>query len=782
MTPERWARVKEIFGAVQEKADPERAGYLDTLCGADGVLRREVERLLAYDDESLVSPAADLLEQAARELAVGDQLSHYRVEAKLGEGGMGAVYRAYDTRLHRLVALKVLPPGRLADTESKHRLLREARAASALNHPNIVGIHEVGAEGGMDFIAMEFVEGKTLGELIGRKGLKLKEALKYAIQMADALAAAHSAGIVHRDLKPGNVMVTADGRAKVLDFGLAKLTEFASATSEDTAQTERPSTDAGLIVGTVNYMSPEQAEGKKVDTRSDIFSFGSLLYELLTGRRPFRRDTPVLTLAAILHLEPAPLPADIPHDLEKIVSRCLRKDPARRFQHMADVKVELEELKEESDSGQPAREASLEPATRGRSWVLAVGLAAGLAIAAILWFRPGLFGIPRTQAPLAPTPFTSYPGDESYPSFSPDGSQVAFAWNGEAQDNLDIYVKMIGTEKPLRLTTNPGPESYPVWSPDGRWIAFMRPLAPNKVALYGVSPLGGAERKLAEVGSPSGIGETGSFPFPGQLAGPYHCWSQDGKWLVVVDRDSPNESFGLFAFSPDTGERRRLTLPEDRFIGDSNPAISPDGRTLAYSRIAAAGIADVYSLALSADLHPQGQPRKLTSGPGMHLFPAWTADGKDIVYYLGFHPRFGALWRLRADGTGAPQPLTFAGQSVHYPAVSRNGDRLVFVRVLYDPNIWRMGVPARSHEAVAPARFIASTHVDMAPQYSPDGKKIAFMSDRPAVQRFGYARAMVQIQCALLPFVVRSRELRGGLRMAGRLLFIQVLGVAGTFM
>jgi tRNA A-37 threonylcarbamoyl transferase component Bud32/tetratricopeptide (TPR) repeat protein len=314
---------------------------------------------------------------------IGRIISHYEVLEKLGEGGMGVVYKARDARLKRFVALKVLPPEKVTDPERKRRFVQEARAASALNHPNIVTVYDIDQAEGVDFIAMEYVEGKTLGELIGRKGLKLSEALKYAVQIADALAKAHAAGIVHRDLKPGNVMVTGDGRVKVLDFGLAKLTETPPAGPEDSTLTERQSTELGLIVGTAAYMSPEQAEGKKVDARSDIFSFGSVLYEMLTGRRAFRRDSPALTLAAILHLEPAPLPDGTPQELERVVARCLRKDPARRFQHIGDVKVELEEVKGESDSGKlvggqvPARTGKirfLRPALAAAAvFVLAVG-------------------------------------------------------------------------------------------------------------------------------------------------------------------------------------------------------------------------------------------------------------------------------------------------------------------------------------------------------------------------------------------------------------------------
>jgi eukaryotic-like serine/threonine-protein kinase len=282
---------------------------------------------------------------------VGKTIRHYQILDKLGEGGMGVVYKARDTHLDRFVAIKVLPPERVADPERKRRFVQEAKAASALNHPNIVHVYDIDQQGGVDYIAMEYVQGKTLSQLIGRKGLKLSEALKYGVQIADALGRAHAGGIIHRDLKPGNVMVDEHGLVKVLDFGLAKLTEAAPPDEDESTRTMRPTTEEGTIVGTAAYMSPEQAEGKRLDARSDIFSFGAVLYEMLTGNRAFQKDSKTSTLAAILTQEPTPLGGEIPHDVEKVVTRCLRKDVARRYQHMDDVKVTLEELKEESDSG-----------------------------------------------------------------------------------------------------------------------------------------------------------------------------------------------------------------------------------------------------------------------------------------------------------------------------------------------------------------------------------------------------------------------------------------------
>ena len=315
---------------------------------------------------------------------IGKTIAHYQILEKLGEGGMGVVYKARDTHLDRLVALKVLPPEKVADPERKRRFVQEAKAASALNHPNIITIYDINQENGLDFIAMEFVNGKTLDQLLGRRGFRLGEVLKSAVEIADALARAHAAGIVHRDLKPSNIMVTEEGLVKVLDFGLAKLVEPRE--SDDWAETlatrrdEAADTEEGTIVGTVAYMSPEQAEGKKLDARSDIFSFGSVLYEMVTGRQAFRGDSKMSTLAAILHKEPKPVSEvkeDVPHDLEKIINRCLRKDPSRRFQAMPDLKVALQELKEESDSGTLATTAVPQLARR-RGVIWAVGLASSL--------------------------------------------------------------------------------------------------------------------------------------------------------------------------------------------------------------------------------------------------------------------------------------------------------------------------------------------------------------------------------------------------------------------
>ena len=372
---------------------------------------------------------------------IGSTLSHYRVVGKLGEGGMGVVYRAHDLKLDRPVALKVLPGEKAGDADRRRRFLQEARAASALRHAGIVSVHDIDEADGVLFIAMELVEGRTLADLVGRRGLPVGEAVRLGRQVADALAAAHAAGIVHRDLKPANVMVTPDGTAKLLDFGLAKLTASDAAPLQgDDLPTLAARTAEGTIVGTVAYMSPEQAEGKGVDARSDVFSFGTVLHEMLTGRSAFARDSATATLAAVLRDE-APAVEGIPHDLETVLRRCLRKAPAKRFQNMADVKVALEEIEEALSSGAGLVVASPAPPRRA---ALRVVLGAAAVALVVLGAWLGRRGATAHRELPSPTPITSYAGISTAPALSPDGRFVAFSWNGERQDNVDVYVKLVG--------------------------------------------------------------------------------------------------------------------------------------------------------------------------------------------------------------------------------------------------------------------------------------------------------------------------------------------------
>jgi serine/threonine protein kinase len=434
----------------------------------------------------------------------GTTIGPYEILSSLGAGGMGEVFKARDNRLGRIVALKIIRPDKIADAERRQRFVQEARAASRLNHPNIIELYDIVSENGRDVLVMEYAPGKSLDRLIPKNGLRLSQALRWAIEIAGAVAAAHRAGIVHRDLKPSNIIVSETGTLKLLDFGLAKLSEPAG---EEETQTlgHHEITQDGAVLGTFSYMSPEQAEGRQVDERSDIFSFGSLLYEMLTGQRAFQADSILGTLNAIVRESPkapAELGVDLPADLRKLLDRCLRKDPSKRTQHMDDLKLALEELEEESSSGQlVARPVDARGPRHTRRRRLYVGTAAIVAV-----LLAGILAVRRLNQPtttaegeLRASPLTTYPGNEDSPSFSPDGNQVAFSWNSELRNNTDIYVKLIDAGPPLRLTTDPASDRKPAWSPDGRSIAFLRDQPQNRAALIVIPALGGPERKLTEI-------------------------------------------------------------------------------------------------------------------------------------------------------------------------------------------------------------------------------------------------------------------------------------------
>jgi len=440
-----------------------------------------------------------------------------------------------------------------------------------------------------------------------------------------------------------------------------------------------------------------------------------MLYEMVTGQRAFHRDSKLSTLSAILREQPraaSSIVANIPRDLEKIISRCLRKDPDRRFQHMDDVRVALLDLKEESESGKlPAAVEAGGHFRRTSRLAWAAGVIV-LVAAAGLWLRffrpsatnPGL--LPKT------VPLTSFAGDECCPSFSPDANQVAFVWNGPKQDNNDIYIKLIGTENAVRLTSDPATDGSPAWSPDGRYIAFLRELSGSKLGVFMIPAIGGPERKLTEIHS-----EWGS------LAG--LAWYPDGKWLAFPDKGS------IWLFSVDTGEKRKLTFPPAG-ANDDTPAFSPDGEHLAFSRNVATLMSEIYLLGLSRDLAPRGEPKRLTFKRRLSKWPVWTADGREIIVSsgAGSDMRASELWRVRVAGGGPPQPLLGASVAGYTPAISHRGDRLAYTRSVKDTNIWRLELAGPDGKAGEPVSLISSTYEDDAPQYSPDGKKIVFTSGR----------------------------------------------------
>jgi Tol biopolymer transport system component/predicted Ser/Thr protein kinase len=652
----------------------------------------------------------------SRRSMIGRTLDRYRIESRLGQGGMGVVYKARDTQLDRVVAIKVLPPEMMASADRKQRFVQEARAASALNHPNIVTVYDVRADAGVDFIVMEYVNGRTLDQTILSTGLEVTRSLRYAAQIADALARAHEAGIVHRDLKPSNVIITPDDRVKVLDFGVAKLLDPGGSSGE-TATRGAPITDAGIAVGTAAYMSPEQAEGRKIDARSDIFSFGAVLYEMVTGRRPFAGDSQVAILSKVLNdepLAPGTLITGLPQDVERTILRCLRKDPGRRFQTMADLKVALDDLVTDSAVTVPVQPAGVRPAPPWR-WAWLVVIPVAIAVAYYSWSSVRRPAAPAT--PLNAVPLVSVPGVKRFPSFSPDGSRVVFTWSGTDRKNQDVYVQQIGAGTQMRLTTAEAADSAPVWSPDGLSIAFLRQTGvPQQQELRLIPPLGGTERRLTEI-RPRGF-----------LRAVTMAWCPDSTCIVVTDGQGGDKPDALFVVSTQTGDKRQLIQPPASAYADTDPAISPDGKWLAFRRDVAPYSGQLQLVPLTSELTVQSDPRPLTPVLLTAYGPKWISNDELMFYAKG------ALYRLRPSAGGTPERLP-VGEDGLMPAVSRPLEdgtrRLVYARSFADLNIWRIDTSAPGAPATSPpVQAIASTRRDTLAHVSPDGKRLAFISDR----------------------------------------------------
>jgi Tol biopolymer transport system component/serine/threonine protein kinase len=679
---------------------------------------------------------------------------------------MGEVYLAEDTSLGRKVAIKMLPTYLSGDSDRLRRFEQEARAASSLNHPNVCMVHEVGEmEDGRHYIVMEHIDGVTLRQQMATYPLKLGQALGIATQVAGAMAAAHGAGIVHRDIKPENVMLRNDALVKVLDFGLAKRTTIPFVVDDRASTRLLVRTEPGMVMGTVAYMSPEQARGLEIDARTDIWSLGVVLYEMVTGRIPFAGATSSDVIVSILDREPLPLSRhlpDVPAELQRIVSKALRKDKEERYQVVKDLLLDLKSLKQELDfearlqhstlpessgetgapevSGDIAYEAAQEvgqqtkEVQKARTTLSAevanrkplfwtAGILGGLLLLAVgAWYFSRLITRPKpTQPALTAIPLTTDVGFEGLPSLSPDGNQVAYSSGGPENDNFDIYLKQIGGGPARRLTSDAAVDEFPAWSPDGRSIAFIRERG-DKMEVLVIPSLGGPERKIADT-----VADNSTFIF--SWAPPYLAWSADSKYLAITDRASPGEPHSLFVLSVATGEKRQLTTPPATALADGNPAISPDGRTLAFVRIASHGNPQLYVLPLSADYRSAGEERHFDLSQPSVFGPAWTADGREILCSVGQRWGEWRLWRVSLSGSEKPEPLASLGPDALQPAISLHGNRLVYAYWTSDLDIWRAEVSSRGGVS-PPMKLIASTRWDGAPQYSPDGSKIVFISER----------------------------------------------------
>jgi Tol biopolymer transport system component len=654
------------------------------------------------------------------EFEVGSFLGPYQILDRIGAGGMGEVYRARDPRLSRDVAVKVLTASGPIDPARLHRFQQEARAAAALSHPNILSVFDVGSHEGIPYLVFELLEGETLSKEIARGGLTARKAIDYAIQIADGLSAAHDKGIIHRDVKPGNIFVTSKGAVKILDLGLAKLREPLDVTPGGSRDPTAEMSTPGFGVGTLGYMSPEQILGLPVDGRSDIFCLGAVLHEMLSGRRAFPH-APAEATQAILREDPPPLARTHREQpaLAGLVRRCLEKSPALRFQSAHDVGLALR-LIAEQDEGRG-------PRVRRRHWV-AAGLIVLLASSGLAWRL--LSGRGTGAAPAdrpRVVPLTTFPGREFQAALSRDGQYVAFVWDGENGENLDIYNRPVGTETTLRLTSDPGEDNYPAWSPDGSWIAFIR-VSGREAAIFVVSSAGGHERKLRSLRT---------------WFGSSLDWSPDGKNILFTDGDSASGPFGIFLLSPETLGVRRLTNPSARYLGDAFPAFSPQGETVAFARLSPFG---GFLLGAELALIPAtgGQPRLVDTEPSLIGGLDWSPDGREVIFSSS-RTGFPRLWRVAVAG-GAPRrlwedegpelsnttPAEAIGQisRAFRVSLSRKGHRLVYARGFYDTDIWKVEAPGPKNEGRPATKLIATTRLEEAPQFSPDGGLLAFASTR----------------------------------------------------
>jgi len=645
---------------------------------------------------------------------IGETILHYKILEKLGEGGMGVVYKAEDIKLKRIVALKFLPPHITSSKEDLARFNQEAQAAAILNHPNICTVYAIEESDNKQFISMEYIDGTTLSKKISDSPLKINNAVSYAIQIGEALQEAHSNGIVHRDIKTENIMVNSKNQIKVMDFGLAKLKGSIKITK------------GSSTVGTLAYMAPEQIQGGEVDARSDIFSFGVVLFEMLTGILPFKGEHDASIMYAILNEEPEPLQKYIPDansDLIHIINRILEKDPEDRYQSMKEIVSELRRIKKKtgnvsrktisytasSTKEMPVNEdiqKETRPAKK-KLWLITSSLAAVIVLAGLSYF---LF-INKSTTPLPPMKtigLISYPGLEEMPAFSPDGNSIAFAWNGINQNNFDIYVKLVGAGTPLRLTHDSANDYYPAWSPDGSYIAFLQE-EQNGYSYCIIPSLGGDERKVADVKTASdGID-----------------WSPDGKELAVSATDSSITLPSIMLISINTGNKQILTTPDKNGLyGDFNPRFSPDGSKIAFLRNLSYSIRELYIISSTG-----GNEKRLTFDKLSVGSEAWTQDGKEIVFSSN---RSGntTLWRIPFSG-GSPSSVAGSGSDIGDITIAKKGHSLAYSREEESANIWQLNLGMHLSETNAPAELISSSEgIQFEAEYSPDGKYIVFTSDR----------------------------------------------------
>lgn len=685
---------------------------------------------------------------------------------------MGEVYKARDKRLNRVVAIKVLRSDCVADAGRAERFAHEAKSASALNHPNIVSIHDVLRHQDVDCLVMEYVTGATLQALIPRTGMHWKEAVRIAVQVADGLRRAHSAGIIHRDIKPSNIMVPDGGPVKILDFGLATFSASAALNSYDATLSTGPLTKEGVVFGTLSYMSPEQVQGKPVDARSDIFSFGSMLYEMLSGRPAFKEDSAAGTLAAILHNDPPPLTAhDVPQLLLRVLSRCLKKKPEDRWQDIGDVKQLLEDIVKDSEAPASSQSAPGGAARSRAGRLLWPAIAAACAVAALLVYfipqiRHGSSASLRADNDAVLHPLTSDGGLTAYPAISRDGKFVAFASDRSRENNLDIWIQQIGGSEPVRLTSDPADETDPDFSPDGSVIAFRS--EKNGGGIYTVPALGGSPVLLAPLGhsprfSPDGlwiaysvggaatsnpgsagvyiISARGGVPraiHPEMATATNPVWSpgsdrllvvgrQDGKkpageqldwWVLPIEGGTPQRT-GVFA------RLRAQNLLQAQFPHDF--PIPWDWRKGGGDQILfdASSVWGQTDNLWEIDLTSTGPAQRVTLGPGLQRHASWSADGRRLVFAaeeLNFSVWLQPLDAATGVARGAPTRLGDEVSEELTPSISWDGTRIAYEN--HGPDHWSLLVRNRASDREL--KLLSSQYWLLTARLSGDGRQVLY--------------------------------------------------------